>query len=119
MVTVRVRNDGTHAWTPIDMVRVGTAAPRDWGSPLAHPAWLSDNRTGTFLENRVDPGGTATFTFPISVPSRTAVTGEFQLVVDGTCWLPNTQFSVTAAATHRSAASRPVRAMIRRMRSRK
>jgi radical SAM protein with 4Fe4S-binding SPASM domain len=84
-----VRNTGTRAWRREDMVRVGTANPRDHTSPLYHQSWLAANRVTTHMEDRVPPGGTATFQFA----ARSAEASDtFQLVVEGVCWIPNTRF---------------------------
>jgi radical SAM protein with 4Fe4S-binding SPASM domain len=89
---VVVRNTGTRAWRREDMVRVGTAGPRDHASPLYHPSWLAANRVTTHLEERVPPGATATFQFAVAP----APAGDsFQLVVEGACWIPNTRLTVS------------------------
>jgi hypothetical protein len=99
------RNDGTQTWGPEHTVRVGTSAPRDWGSPVAHASWLSDNRAVSFSESHVPPGELATFSFPVT-PTRNPVVAELQLVADGVCWLPNTRFAVRLPAARRSWKSR-------------
>jgi radical SAM protein with 4Fe4S-binding SPASM domain len=93
-VLVSVRNHGARTWTAEDRVRVGTTKPRDSDSPLAHPTWLSSNRTATFVEPAVPPGAVATFEFLVVAP-RLVTTAEFAIVADGACWLPNTGFVVT------------------------
>lgn len=93
-VSVAVRNDGDRAWTAADFVHIGAAQPRDSGSPLAHPAWLSANRAATFRQPTVPPGATAAFEFPVVVPQGPAVSALFEIVADGVCWLPNTAFAV-------------------------
>lgn len=87
-----VRNTGTRPWRREDMVRIGSSSPRDHASPLHHPGWMAVNRIGTHLEERVPPGGTATFTFEVA--QGVDATGHFQLVAEGTCWIPNTRFRV-------------------------
>jgi radical SAM protein with 4Fe4S-binding SPASM domain len=86
------RNTGTRPWRREDMVRVGTSSPRDHASPLYHESWMAANRVATHREERVPPGGTATFVFEVREGAGAA--GSFQLVAEGTCWLPNTRFTV-------------------------
>jgi radical SAM protein with 4Fe4S-binding SPASM domain len=87
-----VRNTGSRPWRREDMLRVGTSGPRDHASPLYHPSWMAANRVVTHREERVPPGGTATFVFEVGAAA--GATGSFQLVAEGTCWLPNTRFTV-------------------------
>lgn len=96
-VSVSVINQSARSWTPDDHVRIGTGGPRDSESGLSHLDWLSSTRPATFIEATVPPGGTATFEFPVRVAVR-AVVAEFEIVVDGTCWLENTRFAVTVGA---------------------
>ncbi len=100
-VSVQFLNTGTQAWTP-GSVLIGTTSPHDHPSPLAHPTWLSEWRVGSCAEPTVAPGGSATFTFRIHLPPK-QFTEEFQLVVDGIAWLPNTRFTVEtpSVALHR------------------
>ncbi len=86
-----VRNTGTRAWRRQDLVRIGTASPRDHASPCYHASWLAANRVTSHVEERVPPGATATFQFTTEPgPSDT-----FQLVVEGVCWIPNTRFQMS------------------------
>lgn len=89
---VTVRNTGSRPWRREDMVRVGTSSPRDHASPLYHASWMAANRVCTHAEERVPPGGTATFVFEVG--GGAGAGGSFQLVAEGTCWLPNTRFTV-------------------------
>jgi radical SAM protein with 4Fe4S-binding SPASM domain len=88
-----IQNTGSRSWTQDDLVRVGTAHPRDHESAYAHPSWLSANRITSFMEKTVPPGGTATFDFRIR-PTAEVRSEIFQLVVEEKCWLPNTQFEI-------------------------
>jgi radical SAM protein with 4Fe4S-binding SPASM domain len=94
IVTIIVRNDGAREWTAADHVRVGTAGPRDQPSALAHREWISPNRAATFSEASVPPASTATFTFPLRrLPGR-STTQIFEIVADGSFWIPHSAFSV-------------------------
>lgn len=87
------QNVGTETWYPETAVRIGTAHPRDCASPFYHRSWLTNNRVASFSEEKVPPGGLATFCFAVaskSVPQPL----RFQLVVDGKTWLPNTRFEI-------------------------
>jgi|GEM_PF-1630307 len=86
-----VRNTGAKRWSREDQVHLGTAGPHDRPSSLHHPEWLSPNRVGTFQETAVAPGEKATFVFRVR-PS--AEIQDFQLVVEGRCWLPSTRVHV-------------------------
>jgi radical SAM protein with 4Fe4S-binding SPASM domain len=107
IITVRFRNTGTETWAG-PSIRVGTAMPRDRSSRGALPAWVSNNRPCSFKEQAVAPGEIATFTFQIDVAAGRSLE-HFQLVADGTCWLPNTQFSVETPRAIRQ----PIRALRR------
>jgi radical SAM protein with 4Fe4S-binding SPASM domain len=90
---VVVRNIGSRPWRREDLLRVGTSSPRDHASPFYHSSWLAANRVCTHQEERVPPGGTASFVFETQ-PAPGVVSDSFQLVAEGLCWLPNTRFSV-------------------------
>ena len=96
-----VRNSGTSLWTQDTLIRIGTARPRDRTSAYLHPSWLSANRIATFRESNVPPGGKATFVFHIR-PQSDVPSESFQLVADGKCWLPNTQFEVRPGSARRN-----------------
>lgn len=98
-VTVRFRNTGTETWGR-GTVEVGTATPWDRASEAAHATWLSGVRPSSFSESSVAPGETATFTFATYVPARRA-REEFQLVANGSQWLPNTRFTVVTPTAMR------------------
>ena len=90
---LRARNTGSVTWRQ-GAVIVGTTRPRDRISALYRPSWHRDTRIGTFSECWVKPGEAATFelefaTGPIEAPE------SFQLLVDGVCWLPGTEFEIT------------------------
>jgi radical SAM protein with 4Fe4S-binding SPASM domain len=91
-----VRNTGAMDWTRADRIHIGTSAPRDRQSRLQHPTWLGHNRIGTFREDRVRPGETATFEFQVAPPAAGAPE-TFQLLVEGRGWLPDTRFEVRAS----------------------
>ncbi len=105
-VSVSVRNDSERGWTPVDEVRIGTSSPRDSGSVLAHPGWLSPNRAATFVEREVAPGAVATFEFAVARRPHASL-GAFEVVADRACWLPNTRFEVHVAGTRSSRAASP------------
>ena len=88
-----VKNTGTATWTRNSMLRIGTTRPRDRNSHFFRIGWLSRNRIGTFSEQTVPPGAVASFHFPIR-PQKFVNAENFQLVVDGKCWLPNTEFKI-------------------------
>jgi len=93
-VTVQYQNAGTRTWTAGDAIYIGTATPRDAPSPLAHPSWLSPARACSFSQDQVAPGQVATFTF-LTGAQEGAVSQQFQLVAEGVCWIPDTQFTVS------------------------
>jgi len=88
-----VRNGGTATWTPDDMVRIGTAEPRDGHSAFYDQTWIGRNRICSFSEASVPPGGTATFEFTVN-PHASVRVESFQLVVEHQCWIPGTRFEV-------------------------
>ena len=92
-VTVQVRNTGARTWARGEGILVGTARPRDMPSPLAHQSWPAANRAGSFGQDSVPVGARATFEFLTQQPPDGA-DQMFQVVVEGLCWLPNTQFTV-------------------------
>ena len=108
-VSISARNLGERPWTRADQVRIGTAGARDSISALAHPGWLSPNRPATFSQHEVPPGAVATFEFAVAA-NRDAADAEFEIVADGSCWIPNTSFSVRTtreAGRRRRDRSRP------------
>ncbi len=88
-----VQNTGSKAWHRNDLVRIGTIAPIDRLSSYVHPTWLGANRITGFSEKSVAPGGTATFKFRIN-PSDDVPAESFQVVFEGTRWLPNTRVEI-------------------------
>jgi len=94
-LTLVVQNTGTISWLPENRIRIGTSNPRDHDARCAHSSWLTSNRIVSFREAIVLPGAKATFVFEID-PLEEGEREFFQLVADGTCWLPNTRFSIAA-----------------------
>ena len=82
-----VQNTGSHSWTKDTFLRIGVVSDRL--SHCYHHSWINQNRVGTFREQTVPPGGTATFIFEMSPGSET-----FQLVMEHICWVQSTQFTV-------------------------
>jgi hypothetical protein len=91
-----VQNTGTISWLPENRIRIGTSNPRDHDAACAHSSWLTRNRIVSFREAIVPPGAKATFVFQID-PLEEGECEFFQLVADGTCWLPYTRFSIQAS----------------------
>ena len=127
IVSLTVLNTGARPWDAEHPLRVATSAPRDTDtSPLRHPGWLSPNRAATMREDTVAPGETATLEFPVSLPRSDAAGAEFELVVEGMSWLPNTRIGVgvhgrrravrhtRVAAVYRRSLPRPVRRWVAR-----
>lgn len=88
-LAVTVRNVGTATWSgPVDL---GTDRPRDRTSPLANGYWLSPNRATRMQETTVAPGATASFEFPVVVPTGAAPGAAwdeyFTPVWEGRSWL--------------------------------
>jgi radical SAM protein with 4Fe4S-binding SPASM domain len=106
-VAVAFRNTGAATWTPETKLRIGTARPRDRVSTYRHPTWISSNRATTLLEGSVAPTEVGHFEFPIAapprLPGRAAAVERFQLVAEGVCWLPNTEFELRPATDSFSA----------------
>lgn len=90
-----VKNEGDEAWTTKDPVLIGTSGRKDRGSAYYHPSWISGNRICTFTEKQVPAGDVAIFNFTI-LPNLITSPEVFQLVVDGVCWVPFSQFTITA-----------------------
>lgn len=98
MLRLRARNIGTRSWERTDNLRIGTTRPRDRVSAYHDASWLGVNRIGTFREDRVAPGETATFEFRVH-PHEELPTETFQLVLEGKFWLPNTSFEIGPGRT--------------------
>jgi MoaA/NifB/PqqE/SkfB family radical SAM enzyme len=92
-VKLVARNVGQRAWTAESPVMVAPARPRDRASGLATPRWHSWNRVAAMSETRVEVGQVATFDLPLA-RWRTGRREIFQLLMEGVCWLPNTEFEV-------------------------
>jgi radical SAM protein with 4Fe4S-binding SPASM domain len=98
-LSLAVKNTGETTWTRESRIRIGTSGGRkDCRSAYYHHSWISENRICTFAEEKVSPGVIATFNFTIT-PSMLAGPEIFQLVAEGKCWLPFTQFEIMAAAS--------------------
>jgi radical SAM protein with 4Fe4S-binding SPASM domain len=89
-VLLKVRNTGSATWGDGAVVRVGTARPRDRVASGWLPEWICQNRPCGTRERCVPPGKTANFYFSLRPEPR--VREGFQLVVEGQCWLPDSQF---------------------------
>jgi radical SAM protein with 4Fe4S-binding SPASM domain len=87
------RNTGSVTWTRQTRLYIGTAEKRDRESAYYHPSWLSPTRVASFVEEVVPPGEKATFRF-LATPTTGVPAEVFQLVVEGTCWLPDTVFDL-------------------------
>lgn len=92
-VRLVVKNRGDVCWTRETPIRVGLARPRERISQLHHPSWISADRVAEVSENEVPPGGLAELQFTIT-PTSNVVEERFQLVAEGICWLPNTEFEL-------------------------
>lgn len=92
-VRLVVRNVGRLPWTAESPVLVAPGRPRDRASGLATPQWRSWNRVAAMKEARVEVGEAATFDLPLP-RWQTGRREVFQLLVEGLCWLPNTEFEV-------------------------
>jgi radical SAM protein with 4Fe4S-binding SPASM domain len=101
-VAVAFRNTGAATWTSETKLRIGTARPRDRASAWHHPGWISSNRVTTLLEESVAPTEVGHFEFPVAASprylGRPTTVERFQLVAEGVCWLPNTEFELRPAA---------------------
>ena len=95
-----LRNTGSATWTRADPFFLGTAVPRDHESPLRVSDWTSRRRICGFREAEVPPGGHATFEFDAR-PGFGTNRDSFQLVLDGLCWIPGTQFEIEVSGAPR------------------
>lgn len=88
-VTVTATNNSTVPWYNYgaNPVRLGTWAPGRVSS-LRSPGWVSDIRPANMTETQVNPGGTATFTFPINVNKTGTYVEALNLVVENSQWMP-------------------------------
>lgn len=97
-IRLAFRNTGAATWTTETKLRIGTARPRDRASKHRYRTWLSPNRVAGLLESSVPPGELGHFQFRVArLPKadRGAQSPErFQLLVEGVCWLPNTEFEL-------------------------
>ena len=104
--TLQVQNVGVTVWKQ-GSILIGTARPRDRASALANSSWYSLTRVGTFSENWVRPGDTATFELAVT-PEPADVPEVFQLVVEGVGWLPDTEFELGPFSTDSSDSAHPL-----------
>lgn len=90
---VAFRNTGLEGWTGSVRPTIGTAAPLNRLSKARHPNWMTSNRPAHADQVDVAPGEVATYR--VLMDWRNVQSLEhFQLVIDGSHWLPNTVFSV-------------------------
>ena len=85
------QNVGTATWTN-DVVRLGTANPRDRGSSFAHASWINVARPTPLDQPFVEPGRIGRFTFTITAPNvnAPAVFNEyFAPVAELRAWMEN------------------------------
>ena len=94
---VVLRNEGTETWTAGLGPRVGVTAPRDGRSPFEVDSWILPSRPAGQSVPTVAPGEHAGFRIPVA-PGVSA-DQTFQFVVDGVCWMPGTEFTVSRTAT--------------------
>ena len=97
-VTISVKNTGTATWTSggSNPVLLGTYRPADRTSALTAPGWVSPTRPAHLSQASVPPGGTGTFTFPITAPDSAGTDTEyFNLVAEGSAWFNDNGLSVT------------------------
>ena len=105
---VTVRNIGNTAW-PGDITKLGTQGPQDRSSTFAQ-GWIQPWRAARASENTVNPGGTATFVFPVKAPTTPAFYNEiFRVVLDGRTWINNNttalNFSISAPMEEKTKSS--------------
>ncbi|WP_250624238.1 radical SAM/SPASM domain-containing protein [Pinirhizobacter soli] len=90
-----LRNAGDEAWGGDIQVALATSRPRDrMQSRLFHGSWVGRNRLCYLSDKHVPPGGTATFKFLTTLPEEHGEPESLQFVVEGHCWLPNTEIPV-------------------------
>jgi radical SAM protein with 4Fe4S-binding SPASM domain len=86
---VRVRNAGSRTWGPQAPMRLAPSRPNDRESIYYHRTWMTSTRVAGPLEAEVPPGAVATIEFQVT-PAHGAQTEHFQLVIEGSAWLPDT-----------------------------
>lgn len=93
---IKLRNTGIASWGGECVVRLATSRPRDRINSLyQHEHWISPHRLCSHLEAHVEPGGLGTFQFRTASPPAESERAEFfQFVVEGQCWLPNTEVRI-------------------------
>jgi len=88
MAWVDFQNTGTTVWkkqgSGLGEVRLGTADPQDYPSPLFTSNWISDNRPAGLAQD-VMPGGVGRFIFGINRAALPAK-GTFRLVAEYITW---------------------------------
>ena len=89
-----VRNVGRRRWTSDSPLLLAPGRPRDRASLLATSGWLSPHRAARMLEESVEVGEVGSFALPLAPGASQRET--FQLLIEGVCWLPNTEFAVVA-----------------------
>lgn len=90
-IQLKVRNTGITTWDESTPIRVGTTRPRDRVSAGRLPSWTTPTRPCGKREPTVRPGEVATFHFSLAP---TCGVEAFQLLIEGQCWLPDSQFFV-------------------------
>lgn len=96
-VTISAKNLGSQSWSNSNYpVRIGTFKPTDHNSALYDSSWVSQTRPATLNQAIVMPGETGTFTFKINVPNRAneLYIECFNLVAEGSTWMPHRDFSI-------------------------
>lgn len=86
---IAFRNHGPETWQGSKRPALGTARPQDRSSSAHMSGWLSDNRVAFPVEPVVRPGDIATYDVLIN-PQAAPGHEHFQLVLDGSHWLPET-----------------------------
>ncbi len=90
---IAFRNQGPEIWQDSKRPALGTARPQDRSSSAHMPGWLSNNRVALPAEPVIQPGDIATYDVlinPLAAPGHE----HFQLVLDGSHWLPKTGISL-------------------------
>jgi hypothetical protein len=96
-LTVKVRNTGNTTWTNSGSfpVRLATEAPKNRGSGLFHPNWITDTRPALLQEASVAPGAEGTFVFDARTPgSPRQMFERFTLIAEGNAWFNDPGFQI-------------------------
>lgn len=90
-LTVKFKNTGNVVWKKmgVNPVHLGTANPNDRQSKLfVKSDWLDPFRPAQLEEDEVLPGAIGTFKFKVRSDVVGRFTEDFQLVMEGTGWIP-------------------------------